>query len=119
MWPGLKAHWRNQRNSPATGYDQGHIIGGGSSVMGMVALRGIPDDYEEWERAGAHGWGWRDVLPYFRKLENDLDFGGELHGREGPTPVRRTPYEQWIPLAQRRTPVRRTPADAVRCRHEW
>ena len=100
MWPGLKAHWRNRHNSPATGYDQGHIIGGGSSVMGMVALRGIPEDYDEWERLGARGWGWRDVLPYFRKLENDLDFGGELHGRDGPTPVRRTPYEQWTPLAQ-------------------
>ena len=100
MWPGLKAHWRTRHNSPATGYDQGHIIGGGSSVMGMVALRGIPEDYDEWDRVGARGWGWRDVLPYFRKLENDWDFGGELHGHEGPTPVRRTPYEQWTPLAQ-------------------
>ena len=93
-------HWRNRHNSPATGYDQGHIIGGGSSVMGMVALRGVPEDYDEWDRVGARGWGWRDVLPYFRKLESDLDFGGDLHGRDGPTPIRRTPYEQWTPLAQ-------------------
>ena len=100
MWPGLKAHWRTRHNSPATGYDQGRIIGGGSSVMGMVALRGIPDDYDEWEQLGARGWSWNDVLPYFRKLENDYDFGGELHGREGPTPIRRTPYEQWTPLAR-------------------
>ncbi|MEJ0078792.1 MAG: GMC family oxidoreductase N-terminal domain-containing protein [Alphaproteobacteria bacterium] len=100
MWPGLKAHWRTRHNSPATGYDQGHIIGGGSSVMGMVALRGIPDDYDEWEQLGARGWAWNDVLPYFRKLENDLDFDRELHGRDGPTPVRRTPYEQWTPLAR-------------------
>jgi 5-(hydroxymethyl)furfural/furfural oxidase len=100
MWPGLRAHWRTRHNSPATGYDQGHIIGGGSSVMGMVALRGIPDDYDAWERAGARGWGWADVLSYFRRLENDLDFGGDLHGRDGPTPIRRMPYEQWTPLAQ-------------------
>jgi len=100
MWPGLKAHWRNRHNSPLTGYDQGHIIGGGSSVMGMVALRGIPDDYDEWEQLGARGWAWSDVLPYFRKLENDFDFAGDLHGRDGPTPIRRTPYEQWTPLAQ-------------------
>jgi len=100
MWPGLKAHWRNRHNSPLTGYDQGHIIGGGSSVMGMVALRGIPDDYDEWEALGARGWAWKDVLPYFRKLENDFDFGGERHGRDGPTPIRRTPYEQWTPLAR-------------------
>ncbi|MEA2880275.1 MAG: 5-(hydroxymethyl)furfural/furfural oxidase, partial [Hyphomicrobiales bacterium] len=100
MWPGLKAHWRNRHNSPLTGYDQGHIIGGGSSVMGMVALRGIPDDYDEWEALGARGWAWKDVLPYFRKLESDFDFGDERHGREGPTPIRRTPYEQWTPLAR-------------------
>lgn len=100
MWPDLKVHWRTRYNSSATGYDQAHIIGGGSSVMGMVALRGIPDDYDEWARAGARGWAWRDVLPYFRKLESDFDFGGELHGREGPTPVRRTPYAQWTPLAR-------------------
>jgi len=100
MWPGLKAHWRTRHNSPATGYDQGHIIGGGSSVMGMVALRGVPDDYDEWARHGARGWAWAEVLPFFRKLENDLDFDGDLHGRDGPTPIRRTPYEQWTPLAR-------------------
>src|SRR3954466_2329330 len=81
MWPGLKAHWRTRHNSPLTGYDQGHIIGGGSSVMSMVALRGIPEDYDEWDALGARGWAWADVLPYFRKLENDCDFAGELHGR--------------------------------------
>jgi 5-(hydroxymethyl)furfural/furfural oxidase len=100
MWPGLKAHWRMRHNSPLTGYDQGHIIGGGSSVMGMVALRGIPDDYDEWDTLGARGWAWNDVLPYFRKLENDFDFAGALHGRGGPTPIRRTPYEAWTPLAR-------------------
>jgi 5-(hydroxymethyl)furfural/furfural oxidase len=100
MWPGLKAHWRKRDNSPLTGYDQGHIIGGGSSVMGMVALRGIPDDYDAWDRVGVRGWAWSDVLPYFCKLETDFDFGGDLHGRDGPTPVRRTPYEHWTPLAR-------------------
>jgi 5-(hydroxymethyl)furfural/furfural oxidase len=100
MWPGLKAHWRTRHNSPLTGYDQGRIIGGGSSVMGMVALRGIPDDYDEWDALGARGWAWADVLPYFRKLENDFDFAGELHWRDGPTPIRRTPYEKWTPLAR-------------------
>ena len=51
-------------------------------------------------RLGARGWAWNDVLPYFRKLENDFDFAGEMHGRDGPTPIRRTPYEQWTPLAR-------------------
>ena len=65
-------------------------MGGGSSVMGMVALRGTPDDYAEWESLGATGWGWNDVLPFFRKLENDFDFAGDLHGKDGPVPIRRT-----------------------------
>lgn len=100
MWPGLKAHWRRRDNSPATLIDQGRIMGGGSSVMGMVALRGTPEDYDEWESLGAAGWGWRDVLPYFRKLETDFDFDGDLHGEGGPIPIRRTPREQWPPLSR-------------------
>ena len=100
MWPGLQVHWRERHNSPATGFDQARFIGGGSSVMGMVALRGTPDDYDEWEWLGATGWGWDGVLPYFRTLERDLDFSGELHGEDGPTPVRRVTREQWTPVAR-------------------
>jgi 5-(hydroxymethyl)furfural/furfural oxidase len=99
-WPGAKVHWRNRHNSPLTNFDQGQIIGGGSTVMGMVALRGTPEDYDEWDALGARGWAWKDVLPYFRKLENDLDFGGDQHGREGPTPIRRTPRDSWTALAR-------------------
>jgi 5-(hydroxymethyl)furfural/furfural oxidase len=75
-------------------------MGGGTSVMGMVALRGTPDDYAEWEQNGAIGWGWNDVLPYFRKLEKDSDFGGDLHGGDGPVPIRRTPKDLWPPLSK-------------------
>jgi 5-(hydroxymethyl)furfural/furfural oxidase len=100
MWPGLKVHWRRRDNSPATGFPQGRLIGGGSSVMGMVALRGLPDDYDEWQALGATGWDWNAVLPYFRRLETDWDFTGKLHGGEGPIPVRRTPQAEWPPLAR-------------------
>jgi 5-(hydroxymethyl)furfural/furfural oxidase len=100
MWPGLKAHWRTRATSPETTFDQGRIMGGGSSVMGMVALRGTPDDYDEWVELGAVGWGWREVLPHFRKLETDFDFHGEFHGDHGPIPIRRTPLEQWPPLSR-------------------
>jgi 5-(hydroxymethyl)furfural/furfural oxidase len=100
FWPDLKVHWRLADNSPAVGYSQGRIMGGGSSVMGMVALRGTPDDYTEWEVRGATGWGWHDVLPFFRKLEKDFDFDGEMHGADGPVPVRRIPKEQWPPLSK-------------------
>jgi len=100
MWPGLKAHWRKRDNSPATGYDQARIMGGGSSVMGMIALRGTPDDYDEWVKLGAAGWGWQDVLPFFRKLESDTDYSGPLHGADGPIPIRRTAMSDWPPLTR-------------------
>src|SRR5215216_2084316 len=99
MWPGLKVHWRTKDNSPPVGFSQGRVMGGGSSVMGMVGYRGTPDDYAEWEELGATGWGWNDVLPYFRKLETDLDFSGELHGSDGPVPIRRTPQAEWPALS--------------------
>ncbi len=100
FWPGLKVHWRRKDNSPAVGFSQGRIMGGGSSVMGMVAYRGTPDDYAEWEAHGATGWGWGDVLPFYRKLEHDLDFAGELHGNRGPVPIRRTRPEDWPLLSK-------------------
>src|SRR5690606_18186303 len=67
----LDAHMRTRAFAPAMRISQARILGGGSSVMGMVALRGIPDDYDAWERLGVTGWSWRDVLPYFKRLETD------------------------------------------------
>jgi 5-(hydroxymethyl)furfural/furfural oxidase len=100
FWPEMQVHWRLASNSPLTGYSQARIMGGGSSVMGMVALRGIPDDYDEWQQAGVEGWGWEAVLPFFRKLENDFDFDGAMHGKDGLVPVRRTPRDQWPPVSK-------------------
>ena len=101
FWPDLKVHWRLRDNSPPVGFSQARIMGGGSSVMGMVAFRGTPDDYAEWEAHGAAGWGWDDVLPYYRKLEHDLDFGDHAqHGDAGPVPIRRTPQADWAPLSR-------------------
>jgi 5-(hydroxymethyl)furfural/furfural oxidase len=100
FWPGLKVYWRRKDNSPPMSFLQGRIMGGGSSVMGMVAYRGTPDDYAEWEAHGAAGWGWTDVVPYFRKLEHEMDFTGELHGHDGPVPIRRTKPEDWAPLSK-------------------
>jgi 5-(hydroxymethyl)furfural/furfural oxidase len=100
FWPELKVHWRRKENSPLVGYSQARVIGGGSTVMGMVAYRGTPDDYAEWQAQGAAGWGWDDVLPYYRKLEADQDFGGALHGKDGPVPIRRTTTGDWAPLSK-------------------
>jgi 5-(hydroxymethyl)furfural/furfural oxidase len=100
FWPELAVHWRRKDNSPPVQFSQGRIMGGGSSVMGMVAYRGTPDDYAEWEAQGAAGWGWNDVLPYFCKLETEMDFDGDLHGKDGPVPIRRTRPHEWAPLSK-------------------
>jgi 5-(hydroxymethyl)furfural/furfural oxidase len=82
-------------SAPRKVYEQARVMGGGSAINGQLANRGSPDDYDEWERRGAAGWGWRDVLPYFRKLERDLDFDGPLHGRDGRVPIRRIFPNLW------------------------
>jgi 5-(hydroxymethyl)furfural/furfural oxidase len=99
FWPNLRAHWRSRNNSSATPFPQARVMGGGGAVMGMVSLRGVPRDYDAWKEAGADGWGWNDVLPYFNKLEGDRDFEGPLHGVSGPLPIRRLPRASWPPLA--------------------
>lgn len=80
-------------------YEQARVMGGGSSVNGQVALRGIPSDYDRWEELGAAGWSYEDCLPYFRRLERDMDFGGPKHGRDGPVPLQRTFPENWSRFA--------------------
>ena len=96
----LRGHALTEHSSPAIPLLHGRVMGGGSSIMGMIMLRGTPDDYDGWARQGAAGWSWDEVLPYFRRLEHDLDFGGELHGAEGPTEIRRHRPEDWPPLAK-------------------
>jgi choline dehydrogenase len=66
---------------------QACVLGGGSSVNGMVYIRGNPADYDLWEASGAAGWGYRDVLPYFRRAESNADFSGQYHGTDGPVGV--------------------------------
>ena len=76
---------------------RGKIVGGSSSVNGTIFIRGVPEDYDSWAAMGNHLWSYQNVLPYFRKLERDLDFGGDFHGKEGPIPVRRFNREDWRP----------------------
>ncbi len=85
---------------PLRKYEQARVLGGGSSINGQLANRGAPTDYEDWEARGAAGWGWKDVLPYFKKVERDLDFDGPFHGKDGRIPVRRIPREHWTRHAQ-------------------
>jgi choline dehydrogenase len=65
---------------------RGAVVGGSGAVNGGYFCRGLPADFDGW---GLAGWTWRDVLPHFRAIENDLDFSGPLHGDSGPITVRR------------------------------
>ena len=80
--------------------EQARVIGGGSSINAQMANRGAPQDYDEWETLGAHGWNWEKVLPYFRKLENDQDIRDDFHGQHGPVAIRRVPQENWPGFAR-------------------
>ncbi len=67
---------------------RGKSLGGSSSMNAMMYVRGRPLDYEGWREAGAEGWGWEDVLPYYRRME-DYEAAGDpaAHGRGGPVHV--------------------------------
>lgn len=96
FWPGLVDE-DGERRGPVP---QARVVGGGSSINGMHAQRGLPRDYEEWTQLGIQGWGWSDLLPYFKRLENDVDFGGPFHGKDGPIEIRRVPESMWSPLTR-------------------
>lgn len=103
IWPALKARMGapagNRPEAPAPRrYEQARRLGGGSAINAMMANRGAPGDYDEWEALGAEGWSWEACLPYFRKLESDRDRGGDLHGRDGPLPIRRARPDQLSPF---------------------
>ncbi len=93
-----------RRNDPQAGrvarYEQAKLLGGGSTINGLCANRGSPFDYDEWGRMGAQGWGWDAVLPYFRKLERDLNFRDAFHGSDGPIAISRFPEEDWSGFVQ-------------------
>jgi len=94
------SHNNPQERPPLRKYEQARVLGGGSSINGQLANRGAPTDYDEWEARGAAGWNWKGVLPYFRKVERDLDFDGPYHGKDGRIPVRRIPQAHWTVHSQ-------------------
>lgn len=69
-------------------YTQAKVIGGGSSVNAQIYTRGAAADYDEWaSECGAEGWAYKDVLPYFKKAENNQRFANKYHGYQGPLGV--------------------------------
>lgn len=88
------------RLPPLRKYEQARVMGGGSSINGQLANRGAPYNYDEWEALGAEGWSWEKVLPYFRRLERDMDFGDSpWHGDRGRIPIRRIFPDLWTGFA--------------------
>lgn len=62
---------------------RGKVLGGSSSLNGMIYIRGHPEDYNTWANLGCTGWGWDDILPYFKKSESFEHGGDDLHGGNG------------------------------------
>lgn len=79
---------------------RGRVLGGSSTVNGTLFTRGLPEDFDEWAAQGHDEWSYAKVLPYFKKLERDLDIADEYHGSTGPIPVRRAAPDEWSPVAR-------------------
>lgn len=90
FWNDLMARAKDG-GTPAP-YPQARVLGGGSSINGMFALRGLPSDYTRWAASGAGDFSWDTVTHYFKRIESDRDSGGNS---AGPHPIARTPKEQW------------------------
>ncbi len=95
--------WRYEaqatEQAPVMWVPRGKVTGGSSAVNAQIFLRGMPEDYDGWAAQGNDRWGYEQCLPYFRQLENDTDFGGEvdLHGSQGPIIARRFHPADWLP----------------------
>lgn len=91
--------YRHQPTSLRTRHDfpRGKVVGGSSAVNTCVALRGRPHDYDEWADRGLPAWSFEQCLPAFKRLETDLDFDDDGHGRSGPIPVRRHIEAELVP----------------------
>ena len=74
---------------------QGKVIGGGSSINGQAMQRGFPEDFDFWSSLGNDEWSYDKVLPFFKKMESDLDIQDDFHGADGPIPVRRRQSAAW------------------------
>jgi 5-(hydroxymethyl)furfural/furfural oxidase len=94
LYPALRAR-RTAVQEPRP-YWRGRGMGGSSAINAQFAIRGLPEDFDEWAAQGCTGWSAQDVLPAFIRLEDDLDYGdAPYHGRGGPIPVVRPRRETW------------------------
>ena len=80
-------------------YTRGKVVGGSSSVNGMIYLRGNQQNYNDWAARGCDGWSFEDVLPFYKKLEDHQDGETEYHGAGGPIHVSRHPKDELSPVS--------------------
>jgi choline dehydrogenase len=90
---------QRQQNMTTPEMVQGRVLGGGSSVNAMVYMRGCPEDYDGWAALGCDGWAYDDVLPWFKKAEDNERFAGEVHGQGGPLGVSDQRYTHYLTKA--------------------
>ena len=77
-------------------YARGRVTGGCSAVNGVIALRGLEQDFREWYQLGNKGWDWENILPLYNRIENDMDYGYKnYHGSNGPLPIVRFGSDQY------------------------
>lgn len=94
-------------NGREINWPRGKTLGGSSAINGMIYIRGVPMDFAAWEQAGAKGWSWEEVLPYFKKAEKQKTHHDEMHGVEGPLHVqdvrdRRSVHETFLNAMEER-----------------
>lgn len=92
-------------NRKSINWPRGKVLGGSSALNGLLYVRGQAQDYDRWRDLGNMGWGWDDVLPYFKKSEDNERGGDDLHGAGGPLAVSDPKYthpicDAWIRAAQ-------------------
>lgn len=81
-------------------FPRGKVLGGSSSINGLVVARGNVADYDHWAELGNAGWSWADCLPYFKRIERYPAGNPALRGHDGPIAVTRTPLETMNPLSR-------------------
>lgn len=86
-------------NNQPSYWPRGKVVGGSSSINAMVYIRGQAEDYDLWQTMGNPGWGWDDVLPYFKKSETNSDGGNDYRGDSGPLYVNNV-SQQYHPLTK-------------------
>ena len=92
-------------NNRRLDWPRGKVLGGSSSLNGLLYVRGQAEDYDHWQQLGCAGWGWNDVLPYFKKSERQERGADAYHGQDGMLSVsnmrlQRPICDAWVSAAQ-------------------